>query len=151
MKKVLNHPNMADSDIKKALLTAAKTFLEAQGFTGAIHWENRVFDPSGLQKWASIFHIPNQPSVVTLGTGGLDRETGFLQIDFNIPQNTGDGALNTWADAARGEFIAGKSYTFSGQTIIILNTGIGAGRNVDSWFRKSLTINYRADLTRAII
>ena len=38
-----------------------------------------------------------------------------------------------------------------GQIVTILNTGIGAGRNVDSWFRKSLTIAYRADLTRTTI
>lgn len=142
---------MTQSNIKKALVTAGKAFLEAQGFTGAIHWENRVFDPSGLQKWASIFHAPSRPSVVSLGSGGLDRETGFLQIDFNIPQNTGDGAINVWADAAREEFIAGKSYTFSGQPVTVINTGISAGRNVDSWYKKSLTIAYRADLTRTAI
>lgn len=142
---------MADSDIKKALVTAAKTFLEAQGFTGAIQWENKTLDPGGLPKWASIFFVPNQASVVSLGTGGLDRQTGFMQIDFNVPQNTGDGAFNAWEDAARAEFIAGKSYTLNGISTIIINAGFGPGRNVDSWFRKSLTISYRADLTRANI
>lgn len=143
---------MADSDIKKALKTVAKSFLIAQGFAASsIAYENRVFDPSAVQKWASIFIVPSMPSVVTLGTGGLDRQTGFLQIDFNVPQNTGDGAVNSWGDAARAEFIAGKSYTYGGQPVTVISAGLDAGRNVDSWFRVSFTISYRADLIRATI
>jgi hypothetical protein len=140
---------MADSDSEKALLTAAKTFLEAQGFTGAIKWENDGFDPSGKTKWASVFFVPNQPEPVTLGQQGDDRQTGFLQIDFNIPQGKGSGSMRVWTNAARQTFVAGKSFTENGQIVVIMSVGTGQGRNVDNWFRKSVTIAFRTDLQRA--
>jgi len=130
-------------------LTAAKTLLEAQGFTGAIKWENAKFDPSGKTKWASVFFVPNEPVPVTLGEQGTDRQTGFLQIDFNVPQDTGTGAMRAWANAARQTFVAGKSFTENGQIVIVMSAGTGPGRNVDNWFRKSVTIAFRTDFQRA--
>lgn len=142
---------MADSDAEIALITAAKTFLEAQGFTGAINWENAGFDPAGLTKWASVFFVPNTPEPVTLGVNGDDRQTGFLQIDLSIPQGTGSGVMRAWTDASRQTFVAGKTLTESGQIVRIISAGWTAGRNVDNWYRKSLTVAFRTDLQRATI
>lgn len=142
---------MSDSDAEKALLTAAKTLLDAQGFASATKWENQDFDPSGKTKWASVFFVPNQPEPVTLGVQGDDRQTGFLQIDFNVPQGKGSGQMRTWTDAARQSFVAGKTFTENGQIVRITSAGTGQGRNVDNWFRKSVTIAFRTDLQRASI
>jgi len=142
---------MADTDVEKALLTAAKSFLDANGFTGAINWENSIFDPAGKSKWASVFFVPNVPDVLTLGTQGDDRMTGFLQIDLNVPQGTGGGSMRPWLDASRQTFVAGKTFTQSGQKVAVISAGWGQGRNVDNWFRKSLTVAFRSDLQRANI
>ncbi len=142
---------MADSDAEKALLTAAKAFLDAQGFDGNINWENDGFDPSGNSPWASVFFVPNQPDPVTLGVQGSDRQTGFLQIDFNISQGEGSGKMRTWTNAVRQTFVAGKSFTENGQIVIVSSVGYSAGRNVDNWYRKSVTIAFRTDLQRASI
>ncbi len=140
---------MADTDSEVALLTAAKTLLDAQGFGSATNWENDGFDPSGKTKWASVFFVPNQPEPVTLGQQGDDRQTGFLQIDFNIPQGKGSGQMRAWLNAARQTFVAGKSFTQNGQIVIVTTAGATQGRNVDNWFRKSVTIAFRTDLQRA--
>jgi len=236
---------MADTDIEKALLTAAKTFLDANGFTGAINWENSSFDPSGATQWASVFFVPNVPDVLTLGTRGDDRMTGFLQIDLNVPQGTGSGAMRAWLNNSRQSFVAGKAFALDGYNVAgagtaaangfyekngastdsrqaftlfdtdgttglfniwgfngfawfltstginaggvvgfygvntssalppltgwslsangdapaptlslppkvtIISAGWGQGRNVDNWFRKSLTVAFRSDLQRA--
>tara|TARA_R110002020_G_scaffold472424_2_gene700439 strand:- start:969 stop:1397 length:429 start_codon:yes stop_codon:yes gene_type:complete len=142
---------MADTDAEVALLIAAKTFLEANGFTGKIGWENDSFEPFGKTQWASVFFVPNQPEPVTLGVQGSDRQTGFLQIDLNVPQDTGSGAMRAWQDAARQDFVAGKTFTEAGQAVVIVSTGWTQGRNVDNWFRKSLTVVFRTDFTRATI
>lgn len=144
---------MADVNIKKALIEAAKFFLTAQGIdpTNAVQWENVSFDPVGKHLWASVFYVPNTPEAVTLGAGGQDRTTGFLQIDFNIPQGGGDGPFNDIENAIRAEFIAGKVYTKNGVKVTITQAGLGQGRNVDNWFRKSATIVFRADLPRNTI
>ena len=142
---------MADTDAEVALLTAAKTFLEANGFTDKISWENAGFDPTEGTQWAIVFFVPNQPEPVTLGVQGSDRQNGFLQIDLNIPQDTGSGAMRAWQNAARQTFVAGKTFTEAGQAVVIVSAGWTQGRNVDNWFRKSLTVVFRTDLTRAII
>jgi len=142
---------MAKSHIEKALLTAANAFLVAQGFDGKISAENIKFTPETDSEDASLFFVPNAPGVVTLGSGGRDRETGFLQIDLNIPLGTGTAEMRDWTDAAYVEFTAGKTYSESGQVVRILSCGENQGGNVDNWFRKSLTVAFRPDLTRTAI
>jgi hypothetical protein len=140
---------MSQSDAQKALVAAAQSFLTAQGFASdSVNWENQNFDPAGKPKWASVFYVPNQPNAVSMGRQGLDRITGFLQIDFNVPQGSGDGAFHALVDAARLEFSAGKVYTRNGVAVIVESTGISQGRIIDNFFRKSLTIVFRADLQR---
>ena len=139
---------MSDSDVRKALIGSVDAFLQANGFSGAIKWENTSFDPSKKEKWVSVFFVPNQPNVVTLGMGGSDRVTGFMQVDLNIAQGKGDGDMNSFLDAARAEFVAGKSYTLNAAVVTVINTGESQGRMVDNWFRKSITIAFRADIPR---
>jgi hypothetical protein len=140
---------MADSNAQAALLVAAKTFLTGQGLAASsIAWENQVFDPAGKSVWASVFFVPNAPFVVSLGQQGRDRGTGFLQIDLNIPQGSGEGPLRTWEDAARAYFITGRVFSQSGQEVILTSCGMSQGRKVDNWFRKSLTVAFRTDFHR---
>jgi hypothetical protein len=143
---------MADSDTIGALLVAAKTFLTGEGLSASsISWENRVFNPVGKTPWAAVFVVPNTPQPVTLGNQGTDRGDGFMQIDLNIPFNTGDSVLRTWEDAARAFFIVGSTFTQGGQIVRVLSCGMSQGRKVDNWFRKSLTIAYRTDFQRNLI
>jgi hypothetical protein len=143
---------MADSDTIGALMVAVNTFLTAAPRSlpaTSINWENKVFDPAGKAIWAKVTHVPNTPIVATLGAGGRDRGTGFVQIDLNIPQGEGDGVLRTWENYARAFFVAGETFTKDGQVVRVLSCGMSQGRNVDNWFRKSLTVAYRSDFNRS--
>jgi hypothetical protein len=144
---------MADSDTIGALLSAANTFLVTNEGLAAtsIQWENQTFDPSGKSVWAAVFVVPNIPQASTLGGQGRDRGNGFMQIDINIPQGKGEGPFRAWEDAARGYFIVGKPFTRNSQVVTIISCGMGQGRNIDNWHRKSITITYRSDFTRAAI
>lgn len=142
---------MADSDVRKALVTAALAFFVAQGLDTdtQVSWENKVFDPRDLELWAACYSQKAGPSEVsTLGLGGRDREVGFLQIDVNVPRDTGEEVGDTWWDAARAYFVKGKSFTYGVQTVTIQNIGSANGRLVDTWWRETFTISYRSDLTR---
>lgn len=140
---------MADADTIGALFSAVSAFLVANGIAaGATAWPNKDFDPAGKAIWAKVSHVPNTPTVATLGRGGRDRGTGFVQIDLNVPEGTGDGALRAWENLARAAFIAGGTLTQSGQVVRIISCGIGQGRTVDNWWRRSITVVYRSDFTR---
>lgn len=143
---------MADSDTIGALLSAANTFLLAEGLAASdIQWENQVFDAAGKSTWAAVFVVPNTPQTITLGGQGRDRSNGFMQIDINKPQGVGEGPFRAFENAARAYFIAGKAFTLNSQSAIIISCGMGQGRNIDNWYRKSLTIAYRSDFSRAAI
>lgn len=142
---------MAESDTQGALLAAVSDYLTGGSpsiAATAIAWENVDFDPAGKAVWARVTFTPNQPQVVTLGSQGTDRGNGFVQVDINVPLGGGDSVLRDWYDAARAYFIAGRVFTQSGQSAIILACGDMAGRKVDNWFRKSITISYRSDFQR---
>jgi len=141
---------MADSDTIGALMVAANSFLTDNGLAAeAIAWPNKAFDPAGKALWARVSHVPNAPTVATLGIGGRDRGTGFLQIDLNVPENAGDGTFRDWENYAREYFVAGGTFTRSGQTVRVISCAMSQGRTVDNWFRKSITVVYRSDFTRA--
>lgn len=145
---------MADADAQGALLSAAYTFLT----TGAnalgasdISWPNVAFDSAGKSLWASVHFVPNDPTPVSLGNQGLDRGTGFMQIDLNVPVNTGDVTLRAMENKGRAFFIVGKTFTQSGQAVRVISCGMSPGRIVDNFWRKHLTIAYRTDFTRTSI
>jgi hypothetical protein len=113
-----------------------------------VAWENKTFDTVNKPIWCSVFYIPNTPAVRTIGQKGFDEITGFLQIDFNIAENAGEGSLPTWENKARKFFYAGQKFSFDGQFVIVTSSGMSQGRHVDSFYRKSLTINFKSQLQR---
>lgn len=142
---------MADSDVRKALVTAALAFFTGQSLDTdtQVAWENKTFDPRELSVWAACYTQKAGPAEAsTLGLGGRDREVGFLQIDINLPRDSGEEASDNWWDAARAYFVKGRSFTYGSKTVTIENIGSANGRLVETWWRETFTISYRSDLTR---
>tara|TARA_A200000159_G_scaffold162979_1_gene188068 strand:- start:22338 stop:22787 length:450 start_codon:yes stop_codon:yes gene_type:complete len=135
-----------------ALIDAAKTFL-TEGDTptlplASIAWENRIFDDSGKNIWSSFKYTPNQPIARTIGNGGFDDLTGFIQIDFNIPTNSGDYVLREWEDKGREFFTSGTRFENGGHSVLVTSAGMSQGRVVENYFRKSLTVGFKSQLKR---
>jgi hypothetical protein len=143
---------MAESDVEGALLVAAETFLAANGIaTTDVYWPNRDFDPAGKADWAAVYYMPANQQAVSAGSLGLDRETGALLINVSVPRNKGDIVLRAIRDAARAYFITGQTFTQNSQSARVMGCQISPFRDVDNWYRVSLTVVYRAEFTRALI
>lgn len=110
--------------------------------------ENRDYTPIPGSAWAQLFVVHSQPSANTLGLGGQDLITGFLQINLNYPENTGAGAAKQKATTIRDYFYAGRVFTYSSQDVFITDSGRGISRNDDSWYQVIVTINWQARVTR---
>ena len=111
--------------------------------------DNAPFDkPTGKTPWAAAFIQMNQPSVATLGAEGQDAHDGFLQIDLNYPLNTGEAAVTAKADELTDFFKAGKRLAHSGVELMVTSCGRSRGREVDGWYRVSMTIAWRARVSR---
>lgn len=111
--------------------------------------ENFPFEkPSALLPWAAIFILENQPSVATLGHEGQDAHDGILQIDLNYPLNSGTAAVTAKADQLTDFYKAGKRFAHSGVELTVTSCGRSRGREVDGWYRVSMTIPWFARVSR---
>jgi hypothetical protein len=111
--------------------------------------ENRPFTP-GADPWAALFVVPNAPAVATLGDGGEDEHSGFMQIDLNFPQHTGTSEVLAAADEIRAYFVAGRRLIYEGQEVLIRSSGRSAGLNVNGWYRVSMTVFWTARTIRSL-
>ena len=152
---------MEPDDIKtrKALISAAVEFLTGTPSMATrfglkeglrtispdnIAWENKNFETASKPEWCSVFYRPNQPITRTIGDCGFDDITGFLQIDFNIPPDTGESVLMEWEQKARYYFHHGRGLPYDGHNVLVTSAGMGQGRHVENNFRKSLTVAFRS-------
>ncbi len=111
--------------------------------------ENKQYDPIAGTAYAELFIVPNPSDVLTMGDGGQDLFTGFMQVDLRYPLDTGTGTAKQKATDIQNAFKAGSRFTYSGQEVFITGSGRnGSGRREDGWYRITLTINWEARVTR---
>lgn len=112
-------------------------------------FENATFEQPTEAPWASVFILPNQPVVASLGSGGTDAHTGIMQIDLNHVAGTGEETIVQQADSVAAYFTAGRRLVYNGQEVIVRSCGRSRGRKVDGWYRISLTIDWYAQTPRS--
>jgi hypothetical protein len=131
--------------IHQALLNTAKTFFTAKQIPVA--WENTTFTaPAG--PWAAVFFVPVNERIETLGAGGENKLDGILQVDLNYPANSGEGDMRKRIDEVRACFVAGSTLVFESQPVRILSTSCSGGRQVDGFYRKSISVRWQAYISR---
>lgn len=137
---------MSFSKIRSALIQGAQA-VNLGGIPMA--FENAAFNKPANSPWASVFVLPNQPSVGSLGSGGTDVHTGIMQVDVNVPVGSGESVILQKADAVSAYFTAGKRLIYNAQEVLVRSCGRSSGRNVDGWYRISLTIDWYAQTPRS--
>lgn len=135
---------MSIQNVKDALITAVVSSL---GGIPTEH-ENAHFEKPTNAKWAQIFFVPSQPAVFTLGVGGLDEYTGFVQVSMRYPEGTGTHESDQDVEVFRQAFVAGTQLVFNGQAVKIRSCGRNQGRLQDNWFLVVTTIYWWALVPR---
>jgi len=111
--------------------------------------ENSPFDkPEDGSAWAAVFVLPNQPGAASMGRDGLDAHDGLLQIDLNYPLMTGEAAVTAKADELADHFKAGERLSHQGVELTVTSCGRSRGREVDGWYRVSMTVTWEARVPR---
>jgi hypothetical protein len=141
---------MSEQDVRSALVEAYKFALNDPAVPPT-EWENVAFDPKGLTLWTSFIFMPTQPFAVTLGDNGEDEMRGFIQIDINVPNNTGEKPLFDVLSKLQDFFTAGRALAYNSGTATIISCGVSPGRKVDSWFRRSVSVYFYARTSRPTI
>ena len=140
---------MSESSIDRALEVAAVAAL-GPAFTSRTAFEGFAFAPPTSGAWAQLTHLPAGAAVSSLGEGGQDEHVGVYQIDVSVPESGGNprAALLGHADRIRAHFVAGRTFTYSGQGVRIRSASRSAIRRVDGWQRVSVSVTYSAFTTR---
>lgn len=116
-----------------------------------VGWENVLFDTTGKAIWAGVTFFPNDKQQRTIGKGGFDVSNPFIQLDFNIPENTGEAFLLEWFQKVNDFFVNGRVFSENSDSVIVIRSQISQGRRVDSFFRRSFTIYFRVNTKRKTI
>ncbi len=113
--------------------------------------ENAPFDkPDDGSPWMAMWIVPSQNGVraVTCGDAGEDEHVGILQLDLNYPVGKGTKALRLVADKIARFYVAGRRMISGLAGVEVISCSKSLGREVDGWWRVSMTINWRARLSR---
>lgn len=112
------------------------------------YWPSVNYDPPANQPHARAFFLTNQPIPSSVGTGGLDANTGILQINLMYPDGEGIGNAVAMADTISQTFVGGTITTHNAQQVHILSCGIRQPDNADGWLRLIVSINWVAYVAR---
>lgn len=110
--------------------------------------ENIQFNPPADRAWSAFHFKPAQPSLATLGEGGTDALTGFIQIDLNYPANAAPGAAYAKAEDIKNFFKAGSRLTYSGTEVKITSCGYMPAGLQSGYYRIILTIYFDTRIQR---
>ncbi len=109
-----------------------------------IAFDNSNFDPDGKSLWLSASFVPATSESIGKNSTASDEQRGFLQVSVFIASDSGnyDNIQLQKVDEIREGFSHGTSLVYNGQEVDIIQTSVGNGRSVDSWFVRDITINY---------
>lgn len=105
--------------------------------------------PNG-QPWARVLNFPALKNVNSLGTSGFDLVTGFFQVDYFVPENSGTKQIHEYADKTLDYFTNGRRFNYGGQEVRIIRSSLTPiRRDADTAsFRTTVTIYWDAPSQR---
>lgn len=131
---------MSQQDILKAL----RGGLESLGLGIPLQYPNvKTRPPSGAAR-GEVSFVLNTPEVFTLGNGGKDMHTGFVQVLLVFPLGEGDSNLLQTADRIRRGFMAGTRRWYKTQEVVIQECGAGTAGELNGMFVCPVTIYWYA-------
>lgn len=133
---------MSETRINAALVTAYRAAMPS--LIDQTAYEGASFTPTTGTKWAALHNLRAGADVASLGVGGQDDHAGVLQIDINVPENTGTASLLNDADTLRAYFVAGRGFTYQSQSVRVRRSDVSPIRRVDGWLRVSVSVTYSA-------
>lgn len=136
-----------ETEVKRAAFTKADEVLDGE----EVMWPNVSFTPPDRTKWFAVHYIPVSNAVSTLGDEGENRVEAFLQIDVNLPLNSGEKAMDDQLKVLEDSFTPGTSAVYDSQTVVFTGCRRSPGRDVNGFWRVSLTIDLYSKTTRATL
>lgn len=139
---------MSQTKVKAAVIDAVNKRLTALDANVKVAWPNKAITPPTSSRWFSVSYFAGKTAARTLGPQGDNEVRGFVQVDVNVPTNSGDKEQNDALTALEAWFTEGRRVTLNGQTVTITSSERSNGRNAESCWRISLSIYFYATYQR---
>lgn len=135
----------ADFEIEKALIASVRSLSIPELAGVKIEEPNTTLEEAvKASLWLKASIVRGETVPITLGVTGEDDHNGFLQVDVNVPVNTGVGLVSTIAGKVKQAYPAGKKI---GSTVVA-RSSVTSGRVVGGWYRLSVTIYFYSRIAR---
>lgn len=133
---------MSHYDTKQALIT--RLIDSAIVPDADIAFENDTFNPEGKSLWLAAFFIPATSDALGKTSADFDEQRGIFQISVYVKKNSGnyDNLQLQTIDQIKSAFKYNDQLVYNTQTVSILNSTTNNGFEVESWFKRDLSINY---------
>jgi len=138
---------MSVAKIKSALVTAI-TAAPAIIPEDKLFVTNRAGNSPLEGLWAMVEFNPASQVPATLGVGGEDEVKGQFTIGLSYPLNTGEGMVTAAVDLLNQRFYAGKSFTYSGQSVRVDAVSLGKSFSIPNGHRTPYIITWSARIKR---
>lgn len=134
---------MSQFKVRNTVIQSAVTALAGKD----VAWANKLFKPTG-GLWFAVHYMPSKPTQATLGLGGEDELRSILQIDVNVPSNSGEKTQLEELSFLEDTYPSGHVLTYEGQSATVLSCARSNGRLVNADWRVSLSIYLRSRYPR---
>lgn len=136
----------SETEVKRALFKAAEDALTGK----LVKWPNMKFSKPDKATWYEVNFVPVDNEVATLGDVGENEAVGFLQIDVNVPMDSGEKETDEAIKALQIYFVPGRTTVYDGTAAVVTASRRSPGRVVSSSWRTSLTVDYYARIHRQL-
>lgn len=114
-----------------------------------IAFEGQNFDPKNIAGTIFISENFSYNQQESLSKNTLDEITGIYQL--SVCQRTGLGVapVLTIVDQIIDNYEHNAKFTSGDQTVVIINSGRGSARMIDSWYIVDISVLFKSDKLRA--
>ena len=130
---------MTRFDIEQILTYYLSTYAENEGLD--VCYPNKVFEPVIGENWLGVSFMQADSSDTVIAEG-YERLNGIMQININVPKNTGTYDLYKISDDLKSIFKSNGILSYNGSTVHLQHTYLRGEDISDNWFCKFLTIEY---------
>jgi hypothetical protein len=131
------------TDLRKALRKGVQDF-NTNNYRIAV--DNKDFEkPADGSPWFRLLIEEGTPRARSFGH---DEYSGYLQLDVNTKLQQGEAQSDEIAQVAATFFRAGRVLKYGDTEAVVRSCARSRGREVDGWWRVSLTVYWDARIDR---
>ena len=135
----------AQNDIITVMQTPLKTLTSIDA--GDVCYINDEYDPVQGTPWIQAWMFFTESTQASLGTTGLQRYDGYMQVDISVPVGKGRSALNTITAELMDDYKRGTTLTNAEITVHCKRSWEGTPYSGEGWYVVPMNVRWYAYTT----